>query len=259
MSADREAPVIRLSDHAPPAFLIDQVTLTFTLDPAATRVRARIGFRSNPERAADGPHDLRLDGRGLIPVSAMIDGVPVPENALSHDDEGLSVAAAHVPGRDFVWTCETVIAPESNTALEGLYMSNGMYCTQCEAEGFRKITYYPDRPDVMAVFTVRVEGDAPVLLSNGNLTGSGDGWAEWHDPHPKPSYLFALVAGDLVAVEDRFRTISGRDVLLQIHNTTISTAEGAAQALRELRRGARVRIYFERNRAIGSRDFYIRR
>ncbi len=216
MSADREAPVIRLSDHAPPAFLIDRVTLTFTLDPAATRVRARIGFRPNPERAADGPHDLRLDGRGLIPVSAMIDGVPVPENALSHDDEGLSVAAAHVPGREFVWTCETVIAPESNTALEGLYMSKGMYCTQCEAEGFRKITYYPDRPDVMAVFTVRVEGDAPVLLSNGNLTGSGDGWAEWHDPHPKPSYLFALVAGDLVAVEDRFRTVSGRDVLLQI-------------------------------------------
>ncbi len=216
MSVDGEARAIRLRDYAPPPFLIDRVDLTFRLDPAETRVRARIGFRPNPERAADGPHDLRLDGRGLTPVTAEIDGVAVPENALTLDAEGLSVAAAHVPDAEFVWTCDTVVAPDGNTALEGLYMSKGMYCTQCEAEGFRKITYYPDRPDVMAVFTVRIEGDAPVLLSNGNLTGSGDGWAEWHDPHPKPSYLFALVAGDLVAVEDRFRTMSGRDVLLQI-------------------------------------------
>jgi aminopeptidase N len=95
-------------------------------------------------------------------------------------------------------------------------MSKGMYCTQCEAQGFRKITFFPDRPDVMAEFRVRIEGDAPTLLSNGNLSASGPGWAEWHDPFPKPCYLFALVAGDLRAVEDRFVTRSGRDVLLQI-------------------------------------------
>ena len=109
----------------------------------------------------------------------------------------------------FIWEAETEIDPEANTALEGLYMSRGMYCTQCEAQGFRKITYWPDRPDVMARFRVRIEGDAPVLLSNGNLVASGPGWAEWEDPFPKPSYLFALVAGELVAVEDRFVTRSG--------------------------------------------------
>ena len=125
------------------------------------------------------------------------------------------MAAAHVP-EAFVWEAETEIDPEANTALEGLYMSRGMYCTQCEAQGFRKITYWPDRPDVMARFRVRIEGEAPVLLSNGNLVASGPGFAEWEDPFPKPSYLFALVAGDLVAVEDRFVTMSGREVLLQI-------------------------------------------
>ena len=139
----------------------------------------------------------------------------MPQNALAVDAEGLTVAAAHVPD-GFVWEAETEIDPEANTALEGLYMSRGMYCTQCEAQGFRKITYWPDRPDVMARFRVRIEGDAPVLLSNGNLVASGPGWAEWEDPFPKPSYLFALVAGDLVAVEDRFVTMSGREVLLQI-------------------------------------------
>ncbi|MEL6427009.1 MAG: aminopeptidase N, partial [Pseudomonadota bacterium] len=106
--------------------------------------------------------------------------------------------------------------PAANTSLDGLYMSNRMYCTQCEAEGFRKITYYPDRPDVMARFSVRIEGDAPIMLSNGNPVASGPGWAEWEDPWPKPAYLFALVAGDLVKVEDRFTTRSGREVTLQI-------------------------------------------
>ena len=216
MKFERETRAIQLSEYAPPPFLVERVDLTFMLDPAATRVRARISFTPSPERSADGPHDLLLDGRGLTLISAEIDGDALPEDAFTRDDERLSVAAAHVPKKGFIWTCETTISPKTNTALEGLYMSKGMYCTQCEAEGFRKITFYPDRPDVMAVCTVRVEGDAPVLLSNGNLTGAGDGWAEWHDPHPKPSYLFALVAGDLVAVEDRFRTVSGRDVLLQI-------------------------------------------
>ena len=121
-----------------------------------------------------------------------------------------------LPEESFTLEMEVEIAPEGNTALEGLYMSGGMYCTQCEAEGFRKITYYPDRPDVMAPFTVRIESDMPVLLSNGNMTASGEGWAEWHDPWPKPSYLFALVAGDLRAVSDRFTTRSGREVALNI-------------------------------------------
>ena len=117
----------------------------------------------------------------------------------------------------FVWEAEVEISPVDNTALEGLYMSNGMYCTQCEAEGFRKITFYPDRPDVMAVFSVRIEGDLPVLLSNGNPVAQGEGWAEWHDPWPKPAYLFALVAGDLVAHPGAFTTMSGKDVSLNIY------------------------------------------
>jgi aminopeptidase N len=215
MRADAQAPTIRLADYTPPAFLAETVELTFRLAPGAARVRARVAFRRNPAVAGDTPPDLRLDGRSLKLVSAAIDGAPVPQNALALDEEGLTVAAAHVPDA-FTWEAETEIAPEANTALEGLYMSRGMYCTQCEAQGFRKITYWPDRPDVMARFRVRIEGDAPVLLSNGNLTGSGPGWAEWEDPHPKPSYLFALVAGELNAVEDRFTTRSGRDVLLQI-------------------------------------------
>ena len=213
MRADTGAPTIRLADYAPPDFLADRVELTFRLAPEGTRVRSRVALRRNP--AGDAAADLRLDGRALRLVSAAIDGAPVPQNALGVDAEGLTVAAAHVPAA-FVWEAEVEIDPGANTALEGLYMSRGMYCTQCEAQGFRKITYWPDRPDVMARFRVRVEGDLPVLLSNGNLVASGEGWAEWEDPFPKPSYLFALVAGDLRAVEDRFVTMSGREVLLQI-------------------------------------------
>ncbi len=216
--AARTGPV-RLADYLPPAYLIDTVALTFALAPDATRVRAEVAFRTNPAREADGPRDLRLDGRNLRLISAAIDGARLSADALRIDDASLSVPAALLPGGAFVWSCETEIAPAANTALEGLYMSNGMYCTQCEAEGFRKITWYPDRPDVMAKFSVRIEADpatSPILLSNGNLVGSGPGWAEWRDPFPKPSYLFALVAGDLRAVEDRFTTRSGREVLLQI-------------------------------------------
>ncbi len=216
MRVDAQAPTIRLADYRPPAFLVDTVDLGFVLDPDATRVRARIGFRRNPARAGEGPLDLHLDGRMLKLVSAAIDGAPVPQNALGLDEEGLTIPADHVPQDGFTWEAETEISPGANTALEGLYISRGMYCTQCEAQGFRKITFWPDRPDVMATFRVRVEGAAPVLLSNGNLVASGPGWAEWEDPHPKPSYLFALVAGELQAVEDRFVTRSGRDVLLQI-------------------------------------------
>lgn len=198
---------IHLSDYTPPAYLIDTVELTFHLNPTKTRVISKIKFRPNPET-----DDRRffLHGEQLSFKSAKIDGVEVTPELT---DQGL---IANVPDAAFTWECEVEIAPENNTALEGLYMSNGMYCTQCEAEGFRKITYYPDRPDVMAIFTVRVEGDLPVLLSNGNPTSSGDGWAEWHDPWPKPAYLFALVAGDLRNHADTFTTLSGRKVDLNI-------------------------------------------
>ncbi|MHA3977450.1 aminopeptidase N [Halovulum sp. GXIMD14794] len=205
-------PTIRLKDYTPPAYLVDAVHLTFRLDPAATRVVARLSMRPNPDAAAG--QDLRFDGEKLSLVSAAIDGVPLTVNP---DAEGLTVPASALPDGPFTWEAEVEIAPKDNTALEGLYMSKGMYCTQCEAEGFRKITYFPDRPDVMTTYTVRIEGDAPVLLSNGNPTAQGEGWAEWHDPHPKPSYLFALVAGDLVSYDDSFTTMSGREVALKIY------------------------------------------
>jgi aminopeptidase N len=235
---DAQGLPVRLADYRPPAYLAERVELRFRLDPAATRVAARIAFRPNPARAADAPHDLRLDGRALSLVSAAIDGRAVPQNGLALDEEGLTVAAAHLPAGGFTWEAETEIAPEANTALEGLYMSRGMYCTQCEAEGFRKITYYPDRPDVMAEFRVRIESGAPVMLSNGNPVASGPGWAEWHDPFPKPCYLFALVAGDLASVEDRFVTASGREVTLRIH-VRDGDQDRCAYAMDALRRAMR--------------------
>ncbi len=201
---------IRLADYTPPSHLIDAVSLTFRLDANATRVTARIVFRPNPARPGA---DLHLNGEGLALVSATIDGTPITARP---DATGLTLPAAALPDRPFIWESEVIIDPQANTALDGLYMSRGMYCTQCEAEGFRKITFYPDRPDVMAPFKVRIEGDLPVLLSNGNPVAQGPGWAEWDDPHPKPAYLFALVAGELVATRDRFTTRSGRDVDLAV-------------------------------------------
>ncbi len=160
-----------------------------------------------------GRHDLRLDGEGLRLIQLRLEGRALD---LTPDATGLTVPAALLPEGPFTLESEVEIAPEGNTALEGLYMSGGMYCTQCEAEGFRKITFYPDRPDVMAPFRVRVEAELPVLLSNGNPVASGPGWAEWHDPWPKPAYLFALVAGELRAVRDSFTTRSGRKVDLAV-------------------------------------------
>ncbi len=208
---DTSPAAIHLSDYAPPPWLVDRVHLTFRLNPGATRVRSRIRFRPNPDAAPGQP--LRLDGEGLTPITASIDGTPV---TAAPDATGLTIPAADLPAGAFDWQAEVEIAPDANTALEGLYVSRGMFCTQCEAEGFRRITWYPDRPDVMAPFRVRIESDLPVLLSNGNPAGAGPGWAEWDDPHPKPSYLFALVAGDLVATSDRFTTAQGRDVALNI-------------------------------------------
>lgn len=196
--------VIYLADYTPPAYLVDSVHLTFQLDGMATRVISKIHFRPNTDTRS---RDFFLHGEDLKLISCKIDGTPVMPDLVQG---GLRCI---VPDAPFTWEAEVEIAPARNTALEGLYMSGGMYCTQCEAEGFRKITYYPDRPDVMAVFTVKIESDLPVLLSNGNAVSGG----EWHDPWPKPAYLFALVAGDLVAHPDTFTTMSGKDVVLNIY------------------------------------------
>jgi aminopeptidase N len=198
---------VYLADYRPFPFAVTAVALTFRLDPSATRVAARIGFAP---RAAGA--DLRLDGEGLRLLRAAIDGLPLA----AADATGLTIPAAALPPGPFTLETEVEIAPASNTALEGLYISRGMYCTQCEAEGFRRITFYPDRPDVMAPFRVRIEADLPVLLSNGNPVAAGPGWAEWDDPWPKPAYLFALVAGELAAVRDRFVTRQGRPVALSV-------------------------------------------
>ncbi|RVT84045.1 aminopeptidase N [Rhodobacteraceae bacterium CCMM004] len=203
---DAAEQAVYLSDYAPFPYHLDKVALHFRLDPGATRVAARLWFRPGP--GAEGT--LRLDGERLRLLSTALDGAPA---AAQVDDTGLTLA---VPGRPFVLDTEVEIDPASNTALEGLYMSKGMYCTQCEAEGFRRITYFPDRPDVLAPFRVTVESDLPVLLSNGNPVETGPGRAVWDDPWPKPAYLFALVAGDLRAVSDRFVTASGRDVTLNV-------------------------------------------
>jgi aminopeptidase N len=203
---------VLLANYQPFSHLVDRLELRFVLAPTATQVRARLHMRPNPARR--GCPDLRLDGEGLILRAANIDGASL---ALTPDETGVTVPVALLPEGAFVLETLVEIAPEANTALEGLYMSRGMYCTQCEAEGFRKITFYPDRPDVMARFDVRIESEAPVLLSNGNLVAQGPGWAEWSDPWPKPAYLFALVAGDLVAHSAPFKTMSGRDVALNIY------------------------------------------
>jgi aminopeptidase N len=206
-----QAPTILLSEYQEPAFWVETVDLHFTLDPNATRVKSTIKFTANATRT-DGPHELRLDGRMLKLISATIDNKTLQDDEILLDAEGLTIPADLIPQNGFTWSAEVEINPAGNTALEGLYMSNGMYCTQCEAQGFRKITYYPDRPDVMAIFNVTIEGDSPVLLSNGNKLAHG----KWTDPWVKPAYLFALVAGDLVSYDDTFTTMSGRQVDLQI-------------------------------------------
>ena len=203
-----EAPqTIYLKDYTPFGWHVESVHLTFRLAPNSTRVLSKIRFAPNPDAPAQ---DFLLHGEMLKLIGAKIDGTPVTPDVT---EEGLTVT---VPSGAFLWEAEVEIDPKGNTALEGLYMSNGMYCTQCEAEGFRKITYYPDRPDVMSTFTVRIEGDEKVKLSNGNPQEAGEGFAEWHDPWPKPAYLFALVAGDLVNFPGAFTTMSGKEVELNI-------------------------------------------
>src|SRR6516225_9619657 len=212
---------VRLADYRPNAFLIDTVDLVFELGAEETRVKSRLGIRRNPAVAERGAA-LHLDGEALELVSLALDGEPLGANRYRLSPEG-GLVLADVPA-SFTLDIETRINPHSNTALSGLYVSGGNFCTQCEAEGFRRITYFIDRPDVMARYTTTITAEKqryPVLLANGNPVERGDidarrHWAKWVDPHPKPSYLFALVAGDLVAVEDRFTTRSGDDVALAI-------------------------------------------
>ncbi|MDX1570548.1 MAG: aminopeptidase N [Xanthomonadales bacterium] len=204
-----------------PAFLIDAVRLRFQIDPEATRVSAQLSVRRNPD-SGDDNEPLILDGQDMELHSVSLDGRELDEEQYEVDAESLTVP--DVPDR-FELQTVTTIRPADNTALEGLYLSGPFLVTQCEAEGFRKITYFLDRPDVMARFSVRIEADAqrfPVLLSNGNCveTGELDGgrhYTEWDDPFPKPSYLFALVAGDLQHIEDTFRTADDRTVTLRIY------------------------------------------
>ena len=209
---------IRREDYTPPAFLIDSIDLEVRLGSDWTEVGSRLAVRRNPD-AVSKPADLVLNGAKLALVSVLVDGRPAEHSV---DVESLTVR--NVPD-SFVLEVETRIRPQDNTELTGLYKSKDLYCTQCEAEGFRRITYFLDRPDVMARYRTRIVADraaAPVLLSNGNLIDSGeldDGrhFAQWEDPFPKPSYLFALVAGSLDVLEDRFVTRSGRTVALRIY------------------------------------------
>ncbi|WBU61553.1 aminopeptidase N [Paracoccus albus] len=197
-----------LSDYRPYPFTLRQTRLDVRLDPKETVVLAELDLT----RRDTG--DLVLDiGAGVDLRSISIDGRKLSSADYRREEEVLSISA---PDGDFTLSTEVVIDPSANTAFEGLYLSNGIFCTQCEAEGFRHITPYPDRPDVMAPFEVTIRSDLPVLLSNGNPVSSADGVAVWHDPWPKPAYLFALVAGDLRAVSGDFTTKSGRHVDLNV-------------------------------------------
>ncbi|MCP5152271.1 MAG: aminopeptidase N [Chromatiales bacterium] len=211
---------IRLEDYTAPAYLVDEVELRFELDPKSTVVRTRLAMRRNPQHPAGA--DCILDGRELRTEGVWLDGEAVGEQRVTIEPERLVLRD---PPERFELSTVVRIAPADNTSLEGLYTSHGNFCTQCEAEGFRKITWYPDRPDVMARYRTTIVGDPdryPVMLSNGNpvsreTLADGRVAVTWEDPFAKPSYLFALVAGNLACVEDTFVTRSGREVTLRIY------------------------------------------
>jgi aminopeptidase N len=212
---------IRLKDYRPPDWLIETVDLDVSLDPTATTVRAKLKLKPN---GGGTPAPLVLDGEALKLRWLALDGKPLPSDGFLATPERLTIAQP--PNRPFELTIETIVDPTANSQLMGLYRADATYCTQCEAEGFRRITYFLDRPDVMAVYTTRIEADkteTPVLLSNGNLIAQGDvpgtnrHFAVWHDPFKKPCYLFALVGGKLGRITDSFTTMSGRNVALHIY------------------------------------------
>ena len=212
-----EPPMIRREDYTPFPWLIDHVVLDFELGLETTRVTSDFSVTRNP--VAERSNTIRLNGDGLVPLQVEIDLVPVTDWEMDGGDLILTL-----PGDGHAISIVTEINPAANTQLMGLYASNGMLCTQCEAEGFRRITFFPDRPDVLAVYTVRMTGSKalfPIMLTNGNPIdqrdlGDGRHFREWTDPWPKPSYLFALVAGDLVANRGNFTTASGREVICNI-------------------------------------------
>lgn len=215
---DAQPQAILLADYREPTYWIDTTELTFTIHDEYTDVLSRLHVRANDRQASHG--QLSLHGQMLELLSVLVDGKPLTPNDYVVDDECLHLSG--VPDNALL-EIVTRIYPAQNTALEGLYRSGGMYCTQCEAEGFRRITYYLDRPDVMSVFTTHIIADGqrfPTMLSNGNCVAdesiNGMRRVSWHDPHKKPSYLFALVVGDLVMQQDHFVTASGRTVALQI-------------------------------------------
>ncbi|RYE57063.1 MAG: aminopeptidase N, partial [Rhizobiaceae bacterium] len=214
--------VIHLADYRPTDFVLERVDLTFELDPRETLVIQRSLMHRREGAAEDAP--LVLDGDELSLKTIMVDSIELEPSQYTINDKQLIIHSLPT-GVSFEVTVETIIDPEANTKLMGLYRTNGTYCTQCEAEGFRRITYFMDRPDVLGVYTITIIADAkanPVMLSNGNFLGAGDygdgrRFAAWFDPHPKPSYLFALVAGDLGVVEDTFTTMEEREVALKIY------------------------------------------
>lgn len=230
-----EPKTILRSDYRSPDYTIDQTKLDFDLRDGLTKVRSELHIRQLRESASV----LRLHGQNLVLDSVTVDGRELAHNEYQVDDFSLSLF--DLPANSVV-SIQTQIVPEENTALEGLYRSGSMYCTQCEAEGFRKITYYLDQPDVLSTYTTRIEADAqsyPVLLSNGNkiaeeLLDNGRRTVIWEDPFPKPSYLFALVAGDLALLEDTFVTCSGREIKLEIYSEphNITQCDYAMDALK---------------------------
>jgi aminopeptidase N len=221
---DAAPPVVQRLAYRPPSHLIDEVELRFELDPGATRVSARFAYRRNP--AADPGASLLLCGEQLKLIDIALDSRPLTDDEYTLSSTGITFRSLPDAG---VLNIVSECAPAANSALEGLYLSSGVFCTQCEAEGFRHIAFFPDRPDVLARYTVTIiahRGHYPVLLSNGNLINRGAmpgdddrHFARWHDPYPKPSYLFALVAGDLASLDDEFVTASGRKVALRIFST----------------------------------------
>lgn len=213
--------VIYAKDYQPPHYLIEKTYLTFTLQDEVTQVSSKLNIKPNLAHNSESHSALALHGQNLKLIDAKINGVILDASEYTLTDELLTIA--NPPTGDFIFECTTEIEPEKNFALEGLYRSRGMYCTQCEAEGFRRITYYMDRPDVLSEFETTIiapDGKFPVMLSNGNCISdtieAGTRTVTWHDPFKKPCYLFALVAGDLKSIEDSFTTCSGRDIKLQI-------------------------------------------
>ncbi|MFN0190489.1 MAG: aminopeptidase N [Aestuariivirga sp.] len=211
-----------LADYKPTPYVAESIDLAFQLAQQKTVVRSRIVFKPNP-KSSETNAPLVLDGEKIE-----LDGIKLNGELLARRHFALtqdSLTIPKVPQESFTLEIETTCNPSANSELSGLYITNGVFCTQCEAEGFRRITYFYDRPDAMTIYKVRIEADrktCPVLLSNGNPGASGDlgnvrHFAEWSDPHPKPSYLFALVAGDLAKVEDSFVTRSGKHVSLGIY------------------------------------------